>query len=87
MLDEYGAIDWQRGCDRVQLAILKLAFGRLDQVRYYVESAKCDYRDVLAGAEYPAYTKKMFRINKLSPDEQQAIIDADWKQYQAWLTR
>jgi hypothetical protein len=29
----------------------------------------------------------MFRISKLAEDEQQRIIDADWKQYEEWLTR
>jgi hypothetical protein len=29
----------------------------------------------------------MFRIGELAQDEQQRIIDADWRQYQDWLTR
>ena len=73
--------------DRVQLAILKLTAGRLDQLRYHVESAKCDYRDTLAPAEYPTYSRKVSPRSKLSPDEIQAIIGADWKQYQDWLTQ
>jgi hypothetical protein len=48
---------------------------------------QCDYRDVLGPAEYPGYTKRMFRIGELAQDEQQRIIDADWRQYQDWLTR
>jgi len=42
---------------------------------------------VLGPAEYPGYTKRMFRIGELAQDEQQRIIDADWRQYQDWLTR
>jgi len=86
-LDEYGTIDWQRERERVQLAILKLAAGRLDQLRYHVESAKRDYRDTLAPAEYPIYSRKVSHRSKLSSEKIQAIIDADWKQYQDWLTQ
>jgi hypothetical protein len=86
-LDEYGTQDGQSERDRVQLAVLKLAAGNLDGLRRYIEWAKTDYRDVLSPAEYPGYTKKMFRIDKLPPEERQRIIDADWKQYQDWLTR
>jgi hypothetical protein len=35
-----------------------------------------------APAEYPGYMKRMFGIESLSSEEQQKIIDADWKQYQ-----
>src|SRR5262245_36909978 len=87
MLEEYGTDDWQREPHRVRLAALKLAGGDLTRLRYEIEGAKCDYRDVLGPAEYPGYTKRMFHIEKLSEDEQQRIIDADWRQYQDWLTR
>lgn len=83
ILDEY--TDRER--DRVQLATLKLAAGNLQELRRYVEWAKCDWRDVLGPAEYPRYEKKMFSIEKLSPEERQKIIDADWKQYSDWLTK
>ena len=85
VLDEYGVEDWQRERDRVQLAVLKLANKSFDDLRRYTEWAKADYRDVLGPAEYPGYTKKMFRIDKLPEQERQRIIDADWKQYQEWL--
>ena len=51
------------------------------------KGAKGDFRDVLGEAEYPGYTKRMFWIEKLPQDEQQRIIDADWRQSQDWLTR
>ena len=84
-LDEYGVEDWQRERDRVQLAVLKLTNKNLDDLRGYTEWAKADYRDVLGPAEYPGYTKKMFRIDKLPEQERQRIIDADWKQYLDWF--
>lgn len=87
MLDEYGTEDWHRERDRVRLAVLKLAAGDMERLRYQVEGAKMDYRDVLGPAEYPGYGKRWFHIEKLSPEERQRIIEADWKQYQDWLTR
>ena len=85
MLDEYGVEDWQRERDRVQLAVLKLANKSFHDLRGYIAWAKADFRDVLGPAEYPGYTKKMFRIDKLPEQERQRIIDADWKQYQDWF--
>ena len=87
MLDEYGRETWQREPHRVRLAALKLAAGDLKRLRYEIESAKRDYRDVLAPAEYPGYAKLVFRSEELTQDEQQRIIDADWRQYQDWLAR
>lgn len=84
MLDEYSEEDGQY---RVRLAVLKLAAGDLKRLRYELEGAKRDYRDVLGPAEYPGYTKRMFRIDTLPQDEQQRIIDADWRQYEEWLGR
>ena len=87
MLDEYGKESWQREVHRVRLAVLKLAAGDIVRLRHEIEGAKRDYRDVLGPAEYPGYGKRMFRIDKLAPEEQKRIIEADWRQYQEWLTR
>lgn len=87
MLEEYGTEEWQREAHRVRLAVLKLAAGSMERLRYEIEGAKRDYRDVLAPAEYPGYCKRVRPSAKLTPEEEQRIIDADWKQYQQWLTR
>jgi hypothetical protein len=87
MLAEYGTDAWHREPHRVRLAALKLAAGRLDRLRREIESAKCDYRDVLAPAEYPAYEKRVPGPGALPPGEVQRIIDTDWQQYQEWLSR
>jgi len=87
LLDDYGTEAWQRAPDRVRLAALKLAAGSFERLRSQIEQAKCDYRDVLGAAEYPGYMKLLFRIQDLPPDERQRVIDADWSQYQDWLTR
>src|SRR5262245_14636562 len=83
MLDEYGAEE--REVDRVRLAVLKLANKDLAQLRSWLERAKTDYREVLGPAEYPLYGKKWGRMDRMSEEEQQKIIDADWAQYERWL--
>lgn len=87
MLSEYGHEKWHRERERVCAAILKLAAGSMEQLRVQVEAAKADYREVLGPAEYPGYEKRMFRMDRLPPEEQQRIIDADWKQYQDWFMK
>jgi len=47
--------------ERVQLAILILSNGNLDELRRMVNVASIDYRDVLAWAEYP---EEYFRATK-----------------------
>ncbi len=73
--------------NRVRLAILKIAKGRVDELRRQTERAKFDYRDVIAFAEYPGYIKIWSRINEISKEEKQKIIDQDWKHYETWLYR
>jgi hypothetical protein len=88
LLKEYGTEAWQRECPRVQLAALKLADGSLEKLRAQIEVAKRDYRDLLAGAEFPAYCKLGFRhIRELPADERLRIINADWRQYDEWLRK
>lgn len=78
LLDEYS--DSEKA--RVQLAILKLAKGSAECLLREIEQAKCDYRDVLASAEYPDYP---WDAEKLPESDQKRIIQADWKQYDDWL--
>lgn len=87
VLAEYGGEIWHREPHRVQLAVLKLAAGRLDGLRPGIEAATCDYRDVLAHAEYPACMKKTSGLSHLPAEEQRRIIDEDWRQYETWLKR
>src|ERR1051326_3078754 len=84
MLGEYGGESWQREVDRVRLAVLKLAAGSVERLRHEIEGAQRDYRDVLAPAEYPGFCQRVSRAGRLPPDEEQRIIEADWKQYQEW---
>jgi len=87
MLDDYGRETWHRELHRVRVATLKLAAGNLKRLRQEIEGAKCDYRDVLAAAEYPGYFKGVPGPGRLPADEERRIIDADWKQYQDWFVR
>ena len=87
ILNEYGSEGWQRELDRVRLAALKLAAGDMEMLRRHIETAKQDYRDVLAYAEHPGYMSRVPGPGTRPPDEVKRIVDADWKQYQDWLTR
>ena len=87
MLHEYGAENWNREPARVRLAVLKLSAGCEDRLRSHMETATCDYRDVLSPAEYPSYTERVSGSGNVPPREEQRIIDADWEQYQEWLAR
>jgi hypothetical protein len=84
ILAEYGLESWHRELDRVRLAVLKLAAGNLEALRREIEIAKCDYRDALAGAEYPN-SMKISPGENLPPEHQRKIIDKDWRRYDAWL--
>lgn len=77
ILAEYGSEEWQREEDRVRLAVLKLANRNMKDLRYWIEQAKRDYRDVLGPAEYPQYGR--------SRGPQDKIIESDWAQYEKWL--
>jgi hypothetical protein len=87
ILNEYGTEDWQRGVNRVRLAVLKLASGDLLALRREIDVARSDYRDVLAYAEYPEYMQKVSPCARLAEVEREKIIRADWTQYQSWLNR
>jgi hypothetical protein len=69
---------------RVHLAILKLATGDVGRLKEATSTAIQDYRDVLAPAEYPRYTREV-GFNDIPDSICQAIIDDDWKQYCDWL--
>ena len=71
------------GTYRLHLALLKLASGSLQKLQ---ESMLIpDSRDVVSLAEYPEYSKRGLRIEKMSDSDVQKIVDDDWLQYQNWL--
>ncbi len=84
ILDEYQSDGGSPS--RVQLAALKLAAGDLAALRREIEKAKSDYRDVLAYAEYPRYSREI-ALKDVTESLKQVVIDEDWSQYESWLRR
>ncbi len=87
VLNEYGTEDWHHEGCRVRLAVLKLATGNLEVLRRKTEVAKCDYRDILAYAEYPEYMKKVSPDSDLPKKQVRAVVARDWSQYEKWLNK
>jgi hypothetical protein len=78
---------WKSADARVQLAALKLSSGDLNSLRKHISAAQQDPRDVLVAAEYSEYWKATYRSSKLSKQEHQRLVEADWRQYEAWLRK
>jgi len=72
---------------RVAAACLKNAGGSVDKLRGELGAAGGWYREIILEAEYPGAAKKMFRWDRLSETEKQAIYDKDWQQYDEWFRR
>lgn len=83
MIDDAGQGDHPR----VVLACLKNAGGNMERLESQFSDAGMDWRDVIAGAEYPNYRRKALVIDQLPAAEQQAIVDLDRSQYLEWLLR
>jgi hypothetical protein len=72
---------------RVVLACMKNAGGDVQKLKGNLHEASGYYREIISEAEYPFYTKKMFRIDKLTEREKAEIIEKDKQQYLHWLNR
>ena len=72
---------------RVMLACLKNGRGDFKKLEGELANASGWYREIILEAEYPNYSKKMFRIDRLTPEEKERIFEADKAQYLAWLSR
>ena len=83
VLDRYGVRPHEREIPRVQMAILKLAAGDRDALEGEVETAKIDYRDVLAYAEFPAEMALGFAADGSNAQVARAR-EADKAQYREW---
>lgn len=85
ILDEYGKQEWNRpGSPRVRLAILKLANGDLDLLATHSATAIEDFRDVIAWAEYPRWSKEI-GFNGSDRKTERQVIENEWTQYCEWL--
>ena len=85
ILDQYGVDSYERERERVQIAILKLSEGKMEELRESVKAAKQDYRDVLAYAEFPLEMKS--EPGKLDAQKAKEIREKDRKQYLDWLNK
>jgi hypothetical protein len=84
ILDLYGKEPHERELERAQIAILKFSGGDLESLRAHVETAKSDFRDVLAYAEYPEeMSKHTWKIS--DKEEVEMIRERDRQQYIDWL--
>lgn len=85
-LDRYR--DDAGGRTRVQLAILKISNGNLEELRRWVDIARADYRDPLLFAEYPEEAEAPFQALNASLEDRrrlEEIRSRDRQQYLEWF--
>lgn len=75
--------DSEKGRNRIHAAILKLSKGEVERVAEYTMIALHDYRDVIAEAEYPNYSK--CALTELGVSERDRLLLADQEQYKQWF--
>ena len=73
--------------DRLVLACMKNAGGDFQKLKGNLTEAEGYWREIISEAEYPLYSKNMFRLDKLTEKEKSDIIEKDKKQYLDWLNR
>ena len=71
-LDRYGVEPHERERERVQLAIIEISAGHTDRLQAYVQSAKHDYRDVLAWKQAGPLTES---VGHQMQDEARSLIE------------
>ncbi len=83
ILQQYGHEGFHPEKERVRVAILKLGGKSPERIRYYTLMACRDYRDVLAGAEYPNQMGH-YPWREKDPDRHDELVERDKQQYQDW---
>ena len=75
------------GLERMQLNILKISNGDLDQLRYYIGVAKSsrDFIKVIQLAESPESSSANIPDKDLFYGEHKRLIERDFRQYLHWL--
>ena len=75
--------------ERMQLAILKLSNGNLDQLHHYIDVAKSesDFMKVIQLAENPQSSVKDIDDKDLFWGEHKRLIESDFRQYLNWLKK
>jgi hypothetical protein len=77
--------DTPGGKNRSSAAILKLANRDFDRIDYYISICNNDFRDVVAPAEYPTYTRVAF--DEIAKWKKRQVYLSDWKEYSNWLRK
>ena len=77
------------GLERMQLDILKLSDGNLDQLRYYIGVARSerDFMKVIQLAESPESSRIGIHDKNLFYGEHKRLIERDFRQYLNWLKK
>lgn len=75
------------GQERMQLDILKLSNGDMDQLRYYIKVAESDALKVVRLAENPESSKRDVHDKDLFWGEHKQEIERDFRQYLNWLKK
>lgn len=78
--------DTLEGLERIRLAVVKLAQGRLPELRRQIEVAKRDWRDVINWAESShEFGMDVVTFGKLDENTRRELRARDREQYLAWL--
>lgn len=77
------------GLERMQLDILKLSNGNLDQLQYYIGIARSerDFMTVINLAEYPESSQRDIHDKDLFWSAHKREIERDFRQYLNWLKK
>lgn len=75
------------GVEQVQLDILKLSNGNLNQLHYYIGVAESDVTKVIEMAENPESSKRDIHDKDLFWGEHKQEIERDFRQYLNWLKK
>ena len=87
ILSDYGKESHEKEVDRVQLGMIKLSDGNIEYLKQYLISAKQDYRNILAYAEYPEQMRNDTWRSGSDKKEKKRIIERDREQYEQWLKK
>lgn len=75
------------GLERMQLNVLKLSNGDMDQLRYYIDLANSerDFLKVVELAEHPLSSRVDLNDPNLFDRKHKRLIEKDFRQYLSWL--
>lgn len=88
------ALPTTQGLERLQLALLKLSDGNVDELRRLVQNVTsesglktCQDIRIIARAEWPEADRMSYNYLDLLPQDQEPIFRRDLRQYLRWVKR